>query len=215
MRSRSPIPSLSASRLPTFAGCACLALVLAACADDTADTSADSGVTDDTSAADGSFTPSAYPAGPYGSETGQVLADLTFQRPDGSEVSLSELRASGDNQYLFLNTAAFWCGACIEEQPEIQALHNDYGDRGLLTVVTVFEDASAYPATAEDAARWRDNHDLTFPVVADASGAFTPLYDTALAPFNMLVELSTMTIVFRGYGNQVSTIRSTLDLVLQ
>ena len=52
-------------------------------------------------------------------------------------------------------------------------------------------------------------------MVADTSGAFTPLYDTALAPFNMLVELSTMTIVFRGYGNQVSTIRSTLNLVLQ
>lgn len=195
--------------------CACLAPLVSACGDDTTESPADTGVSGDTTPAPDTTAPSEYPAGPYGSEAGNVLADMTFQRPDGSNVSLSELRASGEKQYLFLNTAAFWCGACIEEQPEIQALHDEYGDRGLLTVVTVFEDASSNPATPEDAARWVDNHDLTFPVVADSNGVFTPLYDTALAPFNMLVELSTMTIVFRGYGNQVSTIRNTLDLVLE
>ncbi|MBU6161721.1 MAG: hypothetical protein KGO50_11410, partial [Myxococcales bacterium] len=62
MRSRPLASSLPLWRALPCAECVCLALLLSACGDDATDTSADTGVTGDTSVADGSFTPSGYPA---------------------------------------------------------------------------------------------------------------------------------------------------------
>ncbi len=207
----------SSPRLTRLAALVCAsALALTACGGETEDVDSGTADTGNGGGADAGTPPdrAVYPAGPYGGNVQQILPDLTFTAGDGSAVSFSSIRSDASKQYLFINTAAFWCGACIEEQPEVAAIHNDFSDRGLVTLVTVFEDASAEPATPEDAARWESNYNLPFPVVADTDASLGAFYDTALTPLNMLVELSTMTVVYRSTGNDIETIRTTLDLLL-
>lgn len=135
-----------------------------------------------------------YPAGPYGVGEGDVIADLAFVDPDGASFTLRHVYADGHNRLLLASTAAPWCTACVEEQPDLQNLHQTYGPDGLFVMVSVFEDAQYQPAEAADAARWRDEHEVDFQVVADPGFVFDAYYDSSLTPMNMLIEVETMTI---------------------
>ncbi len=141
-----------------------------------------------------------YPAGPYGTSEGAVMADATFVNPDGSAFSLRELYADGANKLILLSTAAGWCTACIEEAPKLQQWHESHGERGLAVVVAYFEDASFNPATAESAGRWQTRHQLSHRVVADPSFLMAGYYDARLTPLNMIIEVETMEILWMTTG---------------
>ncbi len=136
----------------------------------------------------------AYPDGPFGSGEGDVLENHVFTLPSGAALALQEVRADADAQLLLLVTAAEWCTACLEEQPELQRLYERRAADGLRVMVGVFEDAEFAPATPADAAQWQDHHALSFTVVADPDFALRAYYDAALSPMNMLVRLGPMTI---------------------
>jgi thiol-disulfide isomerase/thioredoxin len=156
----------------------------------------------------------AYPAGPFGGNVDQVLPNLTFTSPDGSSLDFQAIRDTAGSRYLFINTAAFWCGACIEEQPTIASLHNDYASRGLETLVTVFETADQTPADAGDAGRWLTSYQLPFRVVADTDASMTDFYDSRSTPLNMLVDLSSMEVLYRSTGTDVDAVRQLVAVLL-
>lgn len=141
----------------------------------------------------------------YGTEENEIIADLSFIAPDGQSLSFSDIHADPKNQLLLLTTSAGWCVACIEEQPALQALHEQYSSDGLVVMVTLFEDADFRPADAEYAANWRDQYGLSFYVVADPQFVLGSYYDAQLTPMLMLVDLNTMEIIRVTTGWDAST----------
>jgi len=154
------------------------------------------------------------PAGPYGVTEGDVIADLAFLDPSGASFTLSHIYQDGANTLLLVSTAAFWCVACIEEQPDLQTLHETHGPDGLFVLAAVFEDAQYQPAEAADAARWQTDHGVDFQVVADPGFSFAAYYDSSLTPMNMLVEVEAMEVLRINTGWDPVLIRSLIEAKL-
>jgi thiol-disulfide isomerase/thioredoxin len=136
-----------------------------------------------------------YPGGPYGTAEGEVIDNLEFIAPDEKPVALGDIFADPKNRLLLVVTSAGWCTACIEEQPALQALHEENASRGLVVLVALFEDRDFLAADAALAAAWKDQHELSFHVVADPSFQLGDFYDSSLTPMNMFVDLDTMEIL--------------------
>jgi thiol-disulfide isomerase/thioredoxin len=163
---------------------------------------------------EGAFSPRlSYPEGPYGVEIGQVIAPLSFVTPDEQTFSLEELYQNSRARLLLITTSAEWCTACIKEQPKLQALYERYQSYGLSVLVSLFQDSNFEPATAELAARWRDKYELSFDVVADPANpsTFSPYYDVNLTPMVMLVDASTMEIVYLNQGFDEEGVTSLIE----
>lgn len=157
-----------------------------------------------------------YPAGPYGLSAGDVLEDLAFVAPDGSPFRLGDVFANQQNRVMLLTTTAGWCTACLEEQPKLVALHGELSGKGLAVVAALFEDADFAPATVAQAAEWKAQYDLPYPLVLDAGFQLSAYYDETLTPMNMIVDVDTMQIlkITTGYDEQVvrAVIEANLDL---
>lgn len=157
---------------------------------------------------------STYPGGPYGVEDGAILEGHTFLDATGAQFGLPALFADEHNRLLLLSTGAGWCTACIEEQPAIEALYQEYKDAGFVVMVTLFEDSQFQPATPALAESWIADNNVTFPVVADPEFQMDAYYDSSLTPMNMLVDLDTMEILRIATGYDESTILATIDALL-
>lgn len=146
-----------------------------------------------------------YPAGPYDVTEGSTIADLELVDSDGTAFRLQDIYRDGGNRLLLISTAAGWCSVCIEEQPSLQELHELHGDRGLYVMVSVFEDALYTAADAAYAARWQQQHEVDFTVVADPTPVFADYYDTSLTPMVMMVDVDTMKIlrIMTGWDRSV------------
>ena len=156
---------------------------------------------DDTNNSDAGFGPrEGYPAGPYGVTEGTIIAPLEFVDSDDSPFSLGDIYADGANQLLLVATSAGWCSSCVEEQAELQGLHESYGPEGLHVMVSLFEDAAFEPADSDFAAQWKKQHKLSFTVVADPEFVFGDYYDSDLTPMTMLVDVSSMEIIKLSTG---------------
>lgn len=159
-------------------------------------------------------TPTGYPSGPYAddeSPVGQKLPDHTFTTPDGETLSFGDLRSSGGNTLLLLSTTAGWCTACIEEQPQLQALYEEHGCDGLAVMVAMFEDINFNPAKAANASQWQQQYALSFPVVADTDNVLSTYYDASAAPLNMLVDLCTMEVIYSEIGFSETAVTALIE----
>ncbi|MCA9537754.1 MAG: TlpA family protein disulfide reductase [Myxococcales bacterium] len=157
-----------------------------------------------------------YPTAGFGTTEGSILANLEFTTPDGGTYDFAGIYADGHNRVLMVVTASGWCTACREEQPKLQALHEEYGDAGLALMVAVFQKNDYSPADAAFAAQWKRQYDLTFPVVADDNEPFllSAYYDESLTPMIMLVEVDTMKILSIDTGFDESAVRAILEAKL-
>jgi len=152
-----------------------------------------------------------YPAGPYGTATSQIIAPLEFVDPDGQAIGLADLFADPHNRLLIISTSAGWCSACIKEQPKLQALHEEFGDRGLVVLVALFEDANFEPSTPELARRWREKYDLTLRVVADPAFKLGDYYDRTLTPMTLIVDVDDMKILRNDTGFDEGAVRAIVE----
>jgi hypothetical protein len=150
-----------------------------------------------------------YPAGPYGVAEGDVVAEHVFLTADGGALSFQDVRADESAQLLLVATAAGWCTACIEEQPSLQALHEQHAPGGLRVLTAVFQDSELRPATPELAGEWQEGVD--FDVVADPELSLGAYYDTALTPMNMIIDAATMEILRIGVGFDESAIEALIE----
>ncbi|MDX9722381.1 MAG: redoxin domain-containing protein [Myxococcota bacterium] len=147
-----------------------------------------------------------YPDGPYGTEEGSVIANLSFTDSEGATLSFQDLYANPQHRLLLLSTAAGWCSACIEEQPSLQERYLQHRAAGLQVMVAFFENADYAPASVEDAASWKSRHKVGFHVVADGEFQMGAYYDRNLTPLNMLIDVSNMTILWSGTGWDPTTV---------
>ncbi len=152
---------------------------------------------------------SRYPG--FGTGPGDVIAPLSFLNGDGSEMNLGQIYADPSRKVLLMTTSAGWCTACIEEQPKLQQLHAEYGDRGLSVLVVLFEKQDYTPADARLARAWKARYDLDFDVVADPEFIMQPFYpngDSSATPIILIIDVDTMTILDTMVGFQEAAVRA-------
>jgi hypothetical protein len=149
-----------------------------------------------------------YPAGPYGVSEGSVIDDLGFTRPDDTPFSLGEVYANGHNRLLLVSTASGWCASCVEEQADLESLHDQYGPDGLFVLVSVFEDADFRPAGADEAESWRRRFGVSYQVVADEPFVLGAFYDRTATPMVMFVDVDTMQILRISTGWDPSAVEA-------
>lgn len=65
-----------------------------------------------------------------GVNIGQIAPDFTLADLDGNKVSLDDFRG----KVVFINFWASWCPPCRAEMPEIESVHQDYKDKGVVTI---------------------------------------------------------------------------------
>jgi thiol-disulfide isomerase/thioredoxin len=81
-----------------------------------------------------------------------------------------------------VNFWASWCGPCRKEQPGLQRLHEEYGDRGVQFLGIDFKDDPAAART------YLDEFGVTYPSVADPSGGLAHRFGIPYLPATILVD---------------------------
>ncbi|MCB9527981.1 MAG: redoxin domain-containing protein [Myxococcales bacterium] len=155
-----------------------------------------------------------YPTANIGTAVGQTLQNHGFLLPDGADFALDEVFFEPQNRVLMVVTASGWCTACIEEQPKLQALHEEFAAAGLYTLVTVFQDEQFQAAGPAEAEEWQRRFDLDFTVVADPEFVLGAYYDASQTPMVMLVEVGTMEILSIETGFNEARVRAVINAKL-
>lgn len=78
---------------------------------------------------------------PEGSETPNCFIDMEFPDVNGNLISLSSVVNNPANRYVLLDFWATWCSPCRESIPKLQALYNEFHDKGL-EIYSVSEDVN-------------------------------------------------------------------------
>ena len=113
---------------------------------------------------------------------GKLAPDFTDTKPDGSQLTLSDLRG----KVVLLDFWASWCGPCRNENPNVVRLYNQYKDKGF-TVMSVSMD--------QDKVKWIaaiEKDQLTWPNhVCDLKGWASEAgkkYQVTGIPFTVLID---------------------------
>lgn len=157
-----------------------------------------------------------YPKDGLGAEPGGVVENQCFtgyRAPARVEPSPSTRETIAFSDYydpigtkgvslLLVNTAAIWCGACINEHRDLPARQAELGPRGLVIFTTLLQDAKRDPASLEDVENWIAKFDTNFPIVSDPEQHLTDYSPPELAPLNMVIDPRTMKILQKFEGDQ-------------
>ena len=154
-----------------------------------------------------------YPAGPYGTNRGATIQNLSFlgwKHPDQAGYDPSKFETIQLADYydpdghtgiklLAVNASAVWCSVCRREYQEMK-LNNTYASLhplGLEILGTLFEDNNSYPAQPQDLRNWSavSSHSVKFPMGLDPGFKLGAYFDSDATPLNMLIDVRTMTIV--------------------
>ncbi len=91
--------------------------------------------------------------------------NFTLPKLDGTNLSLSEYRG----RVVLVNFWATWCGPCVAEMPDLQAVRDELNPRGFEVIAISLDQDSARQyqtdAVKKKVQNFVTNHGLTFPVV--------------------------------------------------
>lgn len=158
-----------------------------------------------------------YPAGPYGLEAGDVLADYELEGVDGP-ITMSALRSDASRRVLWIVIGAPWCPFCRREVPHLLDEYAARHDDGLEILGVAESDASGRVPDADDAVETFEAP--PYPVAADTRESDPSLVLDGFAagidtiPANLLVDLDTMRISLRQTGFDRSRMDTFLDIFL-
>lgn len=161
-----------------------------------------------------------YPAGPYGTEPGDVLKNACFQgwfRPDGvartpetlEPIALGDFydpRGTRNIRLLLVNTAALWCSACRIEHQSLPQHAEALGPAGLAVLSAIFQGVEREPASFEDLKLWVETYSSNFPTLLDPNYEFGLYASAETAPLNLIVDPRTMKILKKYIGDQSAVI---------
>ena len=109
---------------------------------------------------------------------GRPAPDFDLRTFDGRSLSLAALRG----RVVVLNFWASWCVECVPEAPELEAIWQDYGPRGV-TVVGL-----AYTDTEPAARAFVAAHGLTFPSGPDRGARASTRYGLTGVPETVVID---------------------------
>ena len=185
--------------------------------------------------------PGIYPCGPYGTKAGDVLKNHEFmgfrdaqdQCKDHKDKTLDTTKAValstktfylGDSscpakkkKLLWILGSAGWCGTCIKEVKTIQAAlsANQLDSRVAFFNVLVDGKAVGGPPSEALLLAWLSTVKGTFPAAYDLKRTMTSYFTASYFPFNMLVDLSNMKIIYAKNGDGVGTIGTKIQQFLK
>jgi hypothetical protein len=164
-----------------------------------------------------------YPTGKCGYNKGQTIENLVFSGKTGGAsapsqtVKLADLydpNGAAGRRLLLVDVSALWCQACKGEAAAMPQLESDYAGKGMVFMTVLAEGNSTSAATPTDVDTWINAYKLQSLVVNDPTLSTEAFFDRAQMPFNMLVDLRSMTIVWRGVGYDDAQLRAQLDAAL-
>lgn len=109
---------------------------------------------------------------------GAPAPEFTLTGLAGEQYSLSELQG----KTVIINFWATWCAPCREEMPDLQEIHEEYADEGLVILAV---NANEPPETVQ---AFVDEFDLTFPILLDNQRAVAALYEVQAYPSTFFVD---------------------------
>lgn len=174
---------------------------------------------------EGDFRSVSYPAGPYGTEVGSVIANLSFlgwRDPVAAgydanaleRVSFSDFYDPGGErglEVIVVNASAVWCTVCQTEFADMKnaAVYSRFKQVGVEIIGTLFEDAVGDPATPSDLTLWGNStrRAIEFPLVLDPGLKMGAYFTSDATPLNLVIDARTMRILhsFMGYDRSPQT----------
>jgi cytochrome c biogenesis protein CcmG/thiol:disulfide interchange protein DsbE len=130
----------------------------------------------------------------YGLRDEIFAVDVGAKAPNFEVVTLfdHEVRSLKDdykNQVVLLNIWATWCAPCRVEMPSMQALHREFGPKGLKIVAVNAADPDASDSTVR---KFAEEYGLTFDIVRDMPAAgqdsITMTYKTRGFPESFVID---------------------------
>ena len=122
--------------------------------------------------------------GPKGSELapapeiGRLAPDFTLVDLEGNQVSLSDFRG----KTVFVNFWASWCPPCRAEMPEIEAVYQEYKDRGVVVIGVDIRET-------EDVVRqFVEQGGYSWIFILDATGAVSNDYRITAIPTSFFID---------------------------
>ncbi|MEZ4226629.1 MAG: redoxin domain-containing protein [Polyangiaceae bacterium] len=217
-------------------GLACLALVACASEDSIAQKDYYQGeqVTPNTGTPGNSvyeppFQAAEYPAGPYGTNTGSVMANFTFRgwkKP--TEVAYDETKfedmsmadfydpdGSKGVKVIMLNASAVWCTVCRAEYNKFknEGTYGKYKAMGAEFISAIFEDAAnpPNPSKPADLAWWGSTYQVEFPMVLDPGFKLGQFFTADATPMNLLIDARNMVIIGKYLGGDTTAMFAQLE----
>ena len=111
-------------------------------------------------------------------EVGHPAPDFTLKDLDGNTVRLSDLRG----KVVFINFWATWCPPCRAEMPEIESVHQDYKDKG---VVVLGVDISEPESTVR---QYIQQGGFSWTIVLDSTGEVARDYQVVAIPTSFFLD---------------------------
>ena len=113
-------------------------------------------------------------------QAGFAAPDFSLQTPEGETYTLSALRGHA----VLVNFWATWCPPCRAEMPSIEKMYQEYKDRGfvVLAVNTSYQDEPL------GIVPFAEEHNLTFPILLDETGAASSLYQLRALPSSFFID---------------------------
>lgn len=142
---------------------------------------------------------------PEGSESPNYFIDMEFPDINGNLVSLSSVVNNPANRYILLDFWATWCSSCRASIPELQALYEQYHDKGL-EIYSVSED--------EKEQNWKNflpESGMTWVNVRDThpgrsnSDSMWNTYALPGIPTTLIIDGQTGAIIFRDRTKDIAT----------
>ncbi len=115
---------------------------------------------------------------PPAPEIGRLAPNFTLTDLGGNQVTLSDFRG----KTVFVNFWATWCPPCRAEMPEIEAVYQEYKDKGVVVIgVDILE--------PEDVVRqFVEQGGYSWIFILDATGAVSDDYRIAAIPTSFFID---------------------------
>jgi peroxiredoxin len=114
----------------------------------------------------------------HGLNLGDLAPDFALQGGDGAARRLSAYRG----QPVMLNFWATWCAPCRQEMPELVAAYQEHLDQELVILGINAQESG------EQARKFVDQYQMTFPVVLDSRGEVQQLYQVRGLPTTVFID---------------------------
>ncbi len=125
-----------------------------------------------------------------GLDTGNQAPNFEAATLDGETTSLEDLRGT----VVLVNFWGTWCGPCIREMPDLQEVYEQYADKGF-TILALATGGD----TEDDVTEFRDDFELTFPLIVDEDDVINDQYGIVNRPSTFILDQNGV-IIFRHFG---------------